>query len=377
MANQLNGLFPILYRALQKISRELVGAIPSCLVDMTAERAAEGQVVRVPVTPPAENEDIRIGTPPTATGDDIGYIDVEITKFRIGKPIVWNGEEEKALGSIKAGVLQNQIEQRMRSLVNEMESDTCFEAVTGAGGGVWGAAGTTPFAGDDLEDIAELVRIHNEIGSPQSERQLVVNTKSAAKLRNKGVLFRVNEAGTAELLRQGIIGRLEGFDIRESGGFRRFNPTGTGYRANGAYPVGSDDIIIDTGSGAIKKGSIVTFGTDPTKYIVAKDFDGSAGHLKLAFGLTTALTTGTAMAIGAAYLPNVALTRDAVVFAARTPYMPEGGDEALDVTEISDAVSGLSFQVAYYGRYRQKVIEIGAAWGVKTVNPRHSVILLG
>jgi hypothetical protein len=377
MANQLNGLIPILFTSLQKISRELVGMIPACMVDMTAEQAAQGQKVRVPVTPPAENQDINIGSAPTVSSDKIGYIDIEITKFRIGKPIVWNGEEEKALGTIKVGVLKNQIEQRMRSLVNEMEEDACLEAVIGAGGGVWGTAGNTPFQGDDLEDISELVRIHNEIGSPKFDRQLVINTKSAAKLRNKNVLYRVNESGTADLLRQGIIGKLEGFDVRESGGFRRFNPTGTGYVSNGAYSKGADDIIIDTGTGAIKKGSIVTFAGDLTKYIVAEDFAGSAGHLKIAFGLNADLASGTAMTIGSAYLPNVALTRDAVAFAARTPFMPEGGDEALDVIEISDPETGLSFQVAYYGRYRQKVIEIGAAWGVKTVNPQHSVILLG
>jgi len=377
MANKLNGLIPILVKAVQVVSRELVGMIPSCLTDMTAEQAAVGQKVRVPVTPPSENQDIQIGTPPTVSGDDIGYIDVEITKYRMGKPIVWNGEEERALGTLKANVLKNQIEQRMRSLVNEMEEDACLEAVTGAGGAVYGTHGTTPFQGDDLEDISELVRIHNEIGSPKFDRQLVINTKSAAKLRNKGVLYRVNEAGTADLLRQGIIGKLEGFDIRESGGFRKFIPTGSGYKVNGAYNIGANDIIIDTGTGVIKKGSIVTFAGDTTKYIVAEDFEGSAGHLKLAFGLTSSLANATAMTIGSAYLPNVAFTRDAVAFASRAPFMPEGGDEALDVMDITDPDTGLTFQVVYYGRYRQKVIEIGAAWGVKTVNPQHSVVLLG
>jgi hypothetical protein len=377
MANELNGLVPVLLNALQKISRELVGMIPSCLVNMTAEQAADGQKVRVPVTPPAKNRDITIGAAPVATGDKFGYIDVEINKFRIGDPIVWNGEEENAVGAIQTSLLQTQVEQRMRSLVNEMEEDACLEAVIGAGGGVYGTAGTTPFAGADLEDIAELVRIHNDIGSPKFDRQLVINTTAAAKLRNKGVLYRVNEAGTAEMLRQGILGKLEGFDIRESGGFRKFTPTGSGYSVNGNYAVDDTDILIDTGTGAIKKGSIVTFAGDPVKYIVAEDFAGSAGHLKIAFGLKKAIATGTAMTIGAAYLPNVAFTRDAIVFAARTPYMPKKGDAAKDVITITDPDSGLSFQVVYYGGYRQMTIEIGAAWGVKTVNPQHSVILLG
>jgi hypothetical protein len=57
--------------------------------------------------------------------------------------------------------------------------------------------------------------------------------------------------------------------------------------------------------------------------------------------------------------------------------MPSQGDDAKDVMEITDYVSGLSFQVALYGDYRQTRIEIGLAWGVKAVNSRHGVLLLG
>jgi len=377
MANELNGLIPVLETSLQEISRELVGAIPACITDMTADSAAEGQKVRVPVTPPAVNRDITIGQAPVATGDRFGYIDVEITKFRIGEPIVWNGEEERGLGGTADRLIANQFTQRMRSLVNEMEEDVCREAATGAKGGVYGAAGSTLFAVNDMSDLAQIVKMFNDIGAPQATRQLVINTAAAANLRNHGVLYRANEAGTAEMLRQGIIGSLYGFDIRESGGFRMFTPTGAGYLVNGTFAVGDREIQVDTGTGVIKKGSTFTIAGDTTKYIVTEDFAGTAGLLKFSPGLKVAPSDNAVITISGAFLPSAAFTRDAIVLATRAPAMPKRGDSAKDVTNITDPVSGLTFQVAYYGGYRQERIEIGAAWGVKTVNPQHSIVLLG
>jgi len=377
MPNSLNDLIPSLYTSLQEISRELVGAIPACMRDMTAESAADGQVVRVPITPPAKNVNITIGTPPTATGDAFGHIDLKITKFRIGAPIIWNGEEEMAVKNTLSELKRNQFTQRMRALVNEMEEDVCLEAVTGAQGGVYGTAGTAPFVTNDMVDLSQLVKIFNDIGAPQSTRQLVANTSAAANLRNHGVLYRANESGTTELLRQGIIGRLFGFDIRESGGFRQFKATGSGYLVNGTFAEGDNQIQVDTGTDVIKKGSVITIAGDTTKYIVTEDFAGTAGLLKFSPGLKKAPADNAAITIVSEFLPSAVFTSDAIVLATRAPAMPEGGDEADDVAVITDPATGLSFQVAFYAGYRQRRIEIGAAWGVKTVNPQHSVVLLG
>jgi len=377
MANKLDKLIPVFNNSMQEISRELIGIIPACRRDMRADQIAKGQTLRVPLTPDGENEDIIIGKAPDLAGDEFGNIDVQMTKFRIGKPIVWNGEEELAIGDLRRQLFQDQVTQRMRRLANEMEEDVCLEAAIGAQGGVYGTAGTTPFASSDMKDFAQVIKIMNDGGMPQFGRNMVLNTSSASNLRNHGVLFKVNEAGTQELLRQGVLGRLYGFDIRESGGFRTFAPTGSGYAVNGDFVKGDKKIMVDTGTGAIKKGSVVSFAGNTTKYIVTEDFEGTAGYLNIAPGLVAPVATGVAMTVSNSFLPNVAFTSDAVLLATRTPAMPEGGDNAQDVTTVTDPVSGLTFQVAAYGGHRQRWIEIGAVWGTKTVNPQHSVLLLG
>jgi len=305
MPNVLDDLIPDLYASLQVISRELVGIIPAVTANMTADSVAKNQILRVPVTPASENFDITIGTEPSVDGDEFDNIEVKISKFRIAKPILWNGEEELGLGATHDGLLANQFTQRMRSLVNEMEADLFREAISGARGGNYGVPGTTPFAGSSMRDFAQLVKLMNDKGAPQTDRQMVLNTTAAAELRDNSNLFKVNEAGDAGLLRQGVIGRLYNFDIRETGG-------------------------------------------------------------------ATTMTVG-----GSETLANAVFTRDAILLATRAPAMPAGGDKAADVTVITDFVSGLSFQVAVYPGYRNRRIEIGAAWGVATVNPDHSFVLLG
>ena len=69
------------------------------------------------------------------------------------------------------------------------------------------------------------------------------------------MLFKVNEAGTEQLLREGMIGRLEGFNLQNSAGVKRVaGGAGTGYLVNGAKQEGDIIIAIDTGTGGIAAG---------------------------------------------------------------------------------------------------------------------------
>lgn len=64
-------------------------------------------------------------------------------------------------------------------------------------------------------------------------------------------------------------------------------------------------------------------------------------------------------------------------FISRTPAMPEGGDNADDVMNVTDLISGITFQIALYRQYRQVRYEVGLAWGVSSVKPAHGCSILG
>ncbi len=74
------------------------------------------------------------------------------------------------------------------------------------------------------------------------------------------------------------------------------------------------------------------------------------------------LADNTAITRGAGYVANMAFDRNALLLASRTPAMPQGGDTADDVMNVTDPVSGITFQVALYRQYRQIRYEVGLAW---------------
>jgi hypothetical protein len=276
-------------------------------------------------------------------------------------------------------MIVDQYAQAMRAVANRVEAALCLEAVMGAigAGNTHGTAGTMPFNGS-LADMAELAKILDDIGAPAGDRQFVGNTRVIAAMRSLTNLTNVDAAGTPETLRRGIIGSIFDIAVRSSGGYRMIDPgAGTGYLLNGQAVEGATELIVDTGSGAINKGAIITIAGDTNKYVVTENVASGGTLIKIAGGLRQDAADNAAITVGPAYLPSVAFSRDAILLASRLPAMPAGGDQAQDVTVITDPVSGISFQAAMYGGYRQNRVEIGLAFGVKSINSKHSVALIG
>ena len=378
MANTLTGLIPTIYTALDIVSREQVGFIPAVARNTKADAAAKDQTVTAPVAPVAVTEDIVPGPSAPNTGDqNIGTVDVKITKSKMA-PVKWNGEEQLALGP--AGtyntILADQFTQAFRALSNEVDAD--LGALYYGTSRAVGTAGTTPFGvKEDLTDAANARKVLEDNGSPTTNLQMVLGSSAIANLRGKQtVLFKVNESGTEQLLREGTLGRLEGFNIHNSAGVKRAPAaTATGYLVNGAKQEGDIIIAIDTGTGAIVAGQVVTFDGDDNQYVVAA---ATSTTITLAApGLRQNLADNTEITVVGGFTANMAFDRNAFLLASRTPAMPEGGDTADDMMNVTDPVSGITFQVALYRQYRQVRYEVGLAWGVASVKPAHAVMLLG
>jgi hypothetical protein len=386
-ANTLTGLIPTLFAALDVISRELVGFIPAVTRNSSAARAAKDQTITYRVVPAMAASDISpAATPSDPSGVVLGTDTMTITKSR-KVPFSWTGEEELSLmnqtmldgGAQIDGVLRDEFVQAMRTLVNEVESD--LGALYVAASRAYGTAGTAPFGtAGDLSDIAQVRKILQDNGAPLTDLHLVLGSTAAANLRGKqNVLFKVNEAGTEELLRRGVLGQLQGFDLHESAQVKDHTKgTGSGYLVNtgGGEAVGQTTITTDTGSGTIVAGDVVTFAGTTHKYIVKTALSGGAFVLNKP-GLLVAEADDDAISVGNNYAANLAFARSAIHLVTRAPAMPKRGDAAQDVMEITDPVSGLAFQVALYPGYRQSIFEVGLAWGVKAAKSEHMAILLG
>lgn len=392
MANTLTSLTPTIYESLDVVSRELVGFIPAVTRDTSAERAALNQSILVPIAPANTLADNTPAVTAPNTGDQtVGNVSMTISKSKHA-PIRWNGEEQRGL--INAGtygaLLRNQFTQAFRTLINQIEVDlftTTYQSASRA----YGTAATAPFGtAADLSDIAGVRRILDDNGAPQSDLQIVLGSAAMQNLRGKqSVLFKVNEAGTDQTLRDGVIGRLEGFDVHNSSGVSVVTKgAGTGYLANliAGYAVGSTSILVDTGTvntTGIQAGDVVTWAGDTNNYVVGTGLVATSGTLVLnGPGLKATLADDVAATVGASYTPNMAFSKSAVMLITRAPQMPVGPDGtamdmADDVIQVTDPVSGITFDIAVYRQFMQLVYHVRLAWGFQAIKSSHIATLMG
>ncbi len=380
MANVLTDLAADLYKAADVVGRELTGVISSSTINGNgSERVALNDVVRSHFTRSASAIDNAPSmTIPEGTDQTVDSKTLSITKSR-GVQIPWTGEDIRHVnnGSGFETIYGDQIRQAMRALTNEIEIDLATSAYLGASR-AFGTAGTTPF-GSNFDEVAELRKILVDNGAPMNDVTMVLNTAAGTKLRNLAQLQKANENGSTDLLRNGVLLDLQGIMLKESAGIQL--PAiggGSGYLVNnaGGYAIGATAITVDTGSGTIVAGDIVTFAGDTNKYVVASALAANVVTLA-APGLRKAAADNAAITVAAASTRNVVFHRNALELAIRAPAMPNGGDAAVDAMTIQDPYSGLVFEVRAYKGFQKAMFNVSAAWGTKLWKPEFAAVLLG
>lgn len=389
-ANALASLVPTIYEALDLVSGEPAGFLTSVDRDLDASRVALNQTIMSPVTPPLTAVNVTPGaTTPDYTGVVIGNAPISLTKQR-AVPFGFTGEETLSLqGSPRVQpyntIKRDLIAQAIRTLRNEIEADLAALIRVNVSR-FYGTAGSTPFGtAGDLSDLAQLIKILQDNGCPISgpnDMKLVLPTAFSANLRGKQAsLFRVNEAGTDDLLRRGTLGDIEGFRVGESAQLTGPITKGTGasYTTSAAgFPVGTTSIPLITGTGTILAGDTITIAGDTNRYTVVTGIAAPGTIVIASPGLRVAVAAAaTAVTVGNNFTPGVAFHRSAFKLAARLTALPEGGDVASDRLIIPDPVSGLPFEFAIYPQYRQVRYEVALAWGSAAIAQRHGAGLLG
>lgn len=375
MANTLTDLIPDLYAGLDIVSRELTGMIPAVAMNADAARAAVGESVRVPITGAANVGDIAPAmTTPEPTDQAVSNVAINITKARAAE-FGFVGESQRGLnnGLGYRSIQANMIAQAMRSLVNEVESD--LTSLYWKASRAHGTAGTTAFA-TNLSDTAQLHKILVDNGAPTNDKQLVIDTTNGAAMRTLTQLTKANEASDTSLLRQGVLLDVHGFAIRETGQeANHVAGTGAGFLLSAAAVEGATTIAVDTGTGTILQGDVVTFAGDTNRYVVTTALGGGTFTIA-APGLRQDAADNTAVTVTAGYSASMAFDRNAIQLVARAPAVPEEGDSAIDRMVIQDPISGLAFEVSIYPGYRKVRYEIALAWGMEVIKPAHLALLL-
>jgi hypothetical protein len=216
---------------------------------------------------------------------------------------------------------------------------------------------------------------------------MVLGSSAVVNLRGKQtILLKVNESGSRALLRDGSISDepLDGFRLHNSAAVTQVTKgTGTSYVTSGSTAPGVNTIALVTGSGTVLAGDIGTFAADAVNKYVVNVGVAAPGTITIgAPGALVTIATANALTIGNSYTPNMAFSRSAMQLITRVPASPIGPDGrsmdmAEDAMQITDPVSGITFEVAVYPQFLQLTYHVRLAWGTACIKPNHVATLIG
>ena len=370
-----------LFAAKDIVARELTGFIPSVLINSAEDGVSiNGTVTSLVTAQPTLNTSVTPAmTIPDGDDQTISALTTSIGQVaNVRIPMV--GETWRKLNNTSGSknALDALFAQAMRVIVNAIESH-CGTVIKNGSSRAIGTAGTTPFASTHAV-IPQVHQILKDNGCPEDgQLSLVINTAAGTALRTLSNIYKANEAGSDTLLRKGTLLDIDGLMIKESAGVASHTKgSGTSYLINlGNVAVGSTVLTLDTGTGTIVAGDVLTHASDSTnKYIVGTALAANVVTLNNP-GLKIATANNDAVTVGNSYTGNVAFHRNAVELIVRPPALPEGGDAAIDSLTISDSKTGLVFQVSIYGGYKMQMLDITTYYQAKVWKPEFVATLLG
>jgi hypothetical protein len=365
MSNTLTALAQLNATAIQEVRKNLKGLIPAVTADMSAEPVALNEKISVPVLSAAVAADATPANVSSAGSDTTVTVrEVTLTKRRKSS-FHATGDDTKVINRIGFDAwYKARIARAMQVLLDEVEADLAALHVKATYG--CGTPGTTPFS-STFEVISTLKRLQEEAGIPNDDLTLVINPRAGENLRNR--LTTVSAVGTDETLRQGIISKIEGFNIRTSAQIKTHTKsTAASYQTNGGEAAAAASITVDTGTGTVLEGDTLSVADDTSGLLYIASGAVAANELAINGALKAAIGDDKAITI-ASHVANMAFHRRALQLAIRPTALPPGGDGADDAMIVSDLPvaqggTGLAFLVLRYGQYLQASYEVHATWGV-------------
>lgn len=377
----LTALLQTIDEAMVMANDELQGFLPATKKDASVAKIAKGETIKLwDIKVPKAKEYTQSMTIPD--GEDL---DAETSTMTINEQWAVNfnfaGEEQAALSH--QGYYNDTMRLAFYHAFNEINTQIehyIAQTVIAGASRACGTIGTVPFnTANDFSDLADLGLIFDQNGTPRAQRQLILNSYSMANIRGKmSNLFNVEKAGTTDLLRTGLLAApIQGFSFWQSAALDTPHESGisAGLVPTKAYVAGDHLITLQTGSGDVNAGDVITFGSDTTRYVAMMGTSG-AGTIEIGRpGLIKGIGTSDAIKSSADYTPNVAFQRDAVIVGMRTPYIPDNGDAAIDRTYKQSAY-GIPYMISVYGGHGKNMIEVATCYDCKVLRPANVALLV-
>jgi hypothetical protein len=379
MPNVLDAVQPVLFAAARVVPRELTGFIAAVSRDFNDQGVAKGDVVKTTVAPIQTATDVVPGATFGSGADRTpSTINLQLNNFK-ETHFNLNAEQERSLlngGVLAADFLAQSIQQGIRALVNPIEAYLANLAALKASR-AYGTPGTAPFS-STVADLANAIKILKDNGVVDGGLRAVINTTTEVNLRTLPNLLKANEAGSTDLLRQGILTNLFRTDLYVTGQSKTVTKgTGANYTTTAAgFAVGTVSIPLITGTGTVNAGDVITIAGDANKYVVAAGIAAPGTITLQEPGLMQAIpAVATAVSVGNSYTANSVFDPNAIKLVVRPALQPEGA--AFEQQVISDPVTGLSFLMIRVPQNAQTTWFMRVVYDAFVPNPYALATLLG
>lgn len=361
MANSLAAIMPkILARGMLTLRQQcyMPGLVNS---DYSTEFKAKGDTIDIPIpvaqvaadVTPSNVSPAPASTTPTKVQLSLDYW--KMTDFML---------TDKELGAIdkNAHFLPGQVNEAFKALANAVNV-SIWSKYTGVYGYV-GTAGTTPFASTAAAAISARKTLHQQL-APRENRVGVLDFDAEANALALAAFADAEKTGENGVKIRGEIGTKYGIRwLADDHTPTHTAGTGSGYLLNdsGGCAIGETVITVDTGSGTILVGDIVTFAGHTQTYAVTVALSGST--FTISPPLVAAVADNAAITLKASHVVNMAFHRDALAFATR---VLESDAQELSFT-MQDPLTKLVCRLERVRQHKQTSYQIDMLWGTGLVN---------
>lgn len=371
MANDLTNILPKILARVLKATRPAMSVLPLISRDWSTELAQKGDIINVPISVPMTATAVSESTAAAPTPTDVTQTTAPITldkHYHVAFALT-----DKQITHINAdqNFIPGQAEEAMIGLFTQMTTDVMnlYKKV----GNYVGTAGTTPFASNS-DIINEAWKVMTNRYSPTRMRRLILDTVATEKAKNLASFSDIDKAGSS-VKTEGLLGRKLGYDIYEDQQVPLHTAgTGSGYLCNGALSVGATTVTVDTGSGTILAGDVVTFAGDTTNsYAVATALSGTT--FTLVEPIRAAIADNAAVTIKASHRANIAFTPAAFALAIRSLGTPFAGGNI--ISEMADPETGMVARAEIMRANKMTVWDFDVLYGVGAPRPQYACRVAG
>jgi hypothetical protein len=245
--------------------------------------------------------------------------------------------------------------------------------------GYAGTAGTTPFA-SNIDAMVDVRRVLNRQFCPEGNRIAILDYDAEAKALKLAQFQAAYNRGNTRSLEKGELGEVMGINwYRDSQVGSHTAGTGSGYLINngGGYAAGIKTVTVDTGTGTILVGDIITFAGVTGTYTVTSAL--AANSVSFEPGLEGAVADDAAITLKATHVVNIVCdpAAFAVGFRPLAEQRIEGAPVLGEHMVMTHPTTGIPMRLSYYPGYHLAQWEFSLLYGGVIADPRRAARLAG